>query len=64
MGMNENPKGGWMNTYRRGLAAVLLLGVLAVVGCSHRTAPATDSKSLKEHAAELKKQHQREMHNK
>lgn len=63
MDMNVNLRGDWLNACRRGLAVVLLLSVLAV-GCSHRTAPATDSKSLKEHAAELKKQHEREMHNK
>jgi hypothetical protein len=48
---------------KQGLATVLLLGVLAV-GCHRSAAPPTDSKSLKEHAAELKKQHQRELQNK
>ena len=63
MAMNESRKECWGNACRRGLAAVLVLAALAV-GCSRPTSPPTDSKSLKEHAEELKKQHQREVKNK
>jgi hypothetical protein len=51
---------GWLV---KRLAILFALSVL-LVGCQRQTPRATDSRSLQEHADELKKQHQREMQNK
>jgi hypothetical protein len=49
---------------RSASATLLVLGVLAG-GCQRQTPPRpTDSKTLQQHADELKKQHQRELQNK
>jgi hypothetical protein len=44
------------------LLGLLTLGLLAI-GCSRQPSSVANSRSLKEHAGELKKQHQREMQN-
>ncbi len=63
MDMNESRQACWGRPCRRGVAAALVFAALAA-GCSRPTSPPTDSKSLKEHAEELKRQHQREIKNK
>jgi hypothetical protein len=49
--------------FGRGLTLALVIGVLAG-GCQSKPPPATDSKTLQQHADELKKQHEREKKNK
>jgi hypothetical protein len=61
--MKKSRQDCWKSAFRGGVAALLVLAALAA-GCSRPASPPTDSKSLKEHAEELKKQHQREIKNK
>jgi hypothetical protein len=53
-----------MRDIRRLVVQVILTLGLLTTSCQRQTPPATDSRSLKEHADALKKQHQREMQNK